>query len=77
MKIRISTVIEIPDEELIKGRELDCARQIIFDGITNYVTRRHGSDVVMLWEHKNLVNIHKNWFDICKKLDWKYEKVEN
>ena len=77
MKIRISTVIEVPDDQLIKGREYDSAVQIIFDGITNYVTRRHLLDALEFHEMGRLGNIHSNWGKICGKLEWKYDRVEN
>ena len=77
MKIRISTVIEVPDDQLIKGKEYDSAVQVIFDGVTHYVTCRHLLDALEYSDFPEIKSLHKNWGKICSKLDWKYDKVED
>ena len=45
MKIKISTIIEIPDNELLKGNfRWNSAVQVVFDAITNYVGCCHFRD---------------------------------
>lgn len=76
MKIKIKTTIELPDDALIKGNELEHAREIIYDSITGYVTKCHLRDATT-WMLKDkpankLAILHNNWADICEKLDWKF-----
>ncbi len=46
MKLKISTIIDIPEEYVFKEEEyrLSSAVQIVFDDITNYVTCKHLQD---------------------------------
>lgn len=45
MKIKISTIIEIPDNELLNGDfRWGSAVQVVFDAITNYVSCCHFRD---------------------------------
>jgi hypothetical protein len=90
MKLKISTVIDVPDEVLIPGEyRLASAIQLVFDEVTNYVTCRHLSDTVK-WcakakagsdkENKKsteyqIYKHHQWWGETCSKLNWDYEEV--
>lgn len=49
MKIKITTIVDVPDMSLLEGEHrIPSATQIIFDAITNYVTAKHCVDA-MKW----------------------------
>jgi hypothetical protein len=89
MKVRISTVIDVPDEILIKDSELPSAIQIIFDLFTNYAVCQHYADALK-WGAKakigspkedknsteyNLYLYHHEAAKQLQLLNWEYEKA--
>jgi len=90
MKVKIETVIDIPDKVLLKESEFASAVQLIFDDITNYITCSHLQDAI-IWcskaktgspeENKNsteysIYKHHEWWGKTCGELDWKYKEIK-
>jgi hypothetical protein len=92
VKVRISTVVDIPEAALLKGAEyrFPSAIQILFDDITNYVTCSH-LVAAAKWcckakagspkEDKSsteyrIYRHHSVWGKKCGALNWEYEEVK-
>ncbi len=85
MKIKIETIVEIPDDQLFpdiphdqlpKGALEGQAKQIIFDSITNFATCAHLVKTLEYTnKHKVLAQFHNNWADVCGSLKWKMKRV--
>ena len=87
MKVKISTVVDIPDDQLEPSARYQSAIQFIFDVIVNYVTFRHQMDALDAMNRaeslgfepvvKNkIVKHHEFMGDMCKNLKWTYEEVK-
>lgn len=87
MKIRISTVIEIPTDISEQGYEYASAVQNIADSITHYVVIKHHEDA-MRWLAKSsksnsatseservLFEHHSCWAQRTEGLRWEYDIV--
>jgi len=84
VKLKISTVIDIPENYLIPSERFGSAVQIVFDDITNYVTVGHLSDAVK-WcaeakDYKQstayrIFKHHQVWGKLCAALEWDYEEI--
>ena len=75
MKIKLETIVEIPDDmiaEFPMGKE-EQAKQIIRDGITDYVRLKHTAKCLeyALSDKKAEAHREKLWSDLCEKLNWK------
>lgn len=85
MKLRISTVIDIPEDHLIPSERFGSAVQIAFDDVTNYVTVQHLQDAVK-WcaiakedtksTQYRIFKHHQTWGRLCSQLDWDYEEIK-
>ncbi|MCK5020922.1 MAG: hypothetical protein KAS32_28155 [Candidatus Peribacteraceae bacterium] len=85
MKVEITTVIEIPDDELVEGHEFASAVQIVADEITRYVPSKHLEDAID-WEIKSKDDLsgrnrmmsmhHVRWGKFLSKLKWNYKEVK-
>lgn len=84
MKIKISTVVDVPDDCLCNDDKYSSAVECIFDGITHYVVMKHIEDSTK-WYAKakdnelstefRLYKYHNDWYELCTKLNWNFEKV--
>ena len=85
MKLKISAVIDIPDEVLLEGEyRLGSAIQLVFDDVTNYATVAHLRDAVQ-WcarakddessSAHGIFKHHQYWGKLLGELDWNYEEV--
>lgn len=85
MKIKISTVIDIPDDVLLPEHEFPSAVEYIADMITQYVENKHRVDA-MTWLVKakrdatsteySIFKFHDGCANACGKLKWEYEEVK-
>lgn len=80
MKIKIQTVIDIPDNEISDfpmSRE-DHAKQIVRDGITEFVRFSHAEKALTfgLDNKADLAKLHASWTDLCNDLIWKMTVIK-
>lgn len=76
MKIRLETVVEIPDSELNPDLPMsleDQAKQCVIDGITYYVILSHAEKGLKYSLTGKLKEACREdaWIEICSNLDWK------
>jgi hypothetical protein len=90
MQVKITTIIDIPDDQLLQGKyKFLSAKQFIFDAIGGYVACKHMQDKLE-WKVKALkvkntadeetVNIiadyHEMLHSLISKLNWDYEEIK-
>jgi hypothetical protein len=86
MKLKISTVIEIPDTLLLQDDyRFDSAVQLVFDAVTNYATVAHLRDATK-WLAKSkedktsteylIFKHHQYWGRVLGDTRWEYEEVK-
>lgn len=85
MKLKISTVIDIPESVLLEGEyRFGSAVQLVFDDITNYVTVCHLRDATQ-WLSKSkgdesstqykIFKHHEYWGRLLRDTEWNYKEV--
>ena len=86
MKIKISTIIDVPESALVKDAEFPSAIEFIFDMLTQYAEVKHLQEAMdyLVKAHRDatspeysIFKYHNSCADICRNLDWKYEQQED
>ena len=76
MKIRLETIVEIPDSELNPDSPISLenqAKQIVIDGIPRCISSFHAEKGLRYSLSGKTEEARREdaWFEICSNLDWK------
>lgn len=84
MKIKISTIVDVPDTYLDKNNKYVSAVECVSDYIISYLKIRHIEDSSKWFVASKdkespefrLYKIHHDWYEICNNLKWAVQEAK-